>query len=118
MPLALEQMDISYSLWIRSSKTEIVTPDEAEVKKAMGLMQPVVKEWLDTAGPHGKEVLRIASRYAKGPSSGVIRDMASSSRRAPARGRAGCRTGPATSPASSCSPSSRSPWRRWCRATC
>jgi len=76
MPLALEQMDISYTLWIRSTKTEIVTPDEAEVKKAMALMQPTVKEWLDTAGPHGKEVLTIASRYAKGASSGFIRDMA------------------------------------------
>lgn len=77
MPLALEQMDISYSLWIRSSKTEIVVPDDAEVKKAMGLMQGVVKEWLDTAGPHGKDVLRVASQYAKGPSAGFIRDMAS-----------------------------------------
>ncbi len=76
MPLALEQMDISYTLWIRSTKTEMVIPDEAEVKKAMGLMQPVVKEWLDTAGPHGKDVLRIASNYAKGPSVGFIRDMA------------------------------------------
>jgi TRAP-type C4-dicarboxylate transport system substrate-binding protein len=76
MPLALEQMDISYSLWIRSSKTEIVLPDEAEVKKAMALMQPVVKEWLDTAGPHGKDVLRVATQYAKGPSAGFIRDMA------------------------------------------
>ena len=74
MPLALEQMDISYSLWIRSSKTEIVTPDDAEVKKAMGQMQGVIKEWLDTAGPHGKDVLRIASQYAKGPSVGVIRN--------------------------------------------
>jgi len=77
MPLALEQMDISYTLWIRSSKTEIVVPDEAEVRKAMALMQPVVKEWFDTAGPHGKEVLRIASQYAKGPSVGVIKEMAS-----------------------------------------
>src|SRR5215212_9989751 len=77
MPLALEQMDISYSLWIRSSKTEIVLPDESEVSKAMALMQPVVKEWLDTAGPHGKDVLRIASQYAKGPSAGFIREMAS-----------------------------------------
>jgi hypothetical protein len=57
-------MDISYTLWIRSTKTEMITPDDAEVKKAMALMQPTVKEWLDTAGPHGQEVLTIASRYA------------------------------------------------------
>ena len=72
---ALEQMDFTYSLWIRSTKTEMVVPDDAEVKKAMDLMQPVVKEWLDTAGPHGKDVLRIAAGYAKGPSVGFIRDM-------------------------------------------
>jgi TRAP-type C4-dicarboxylate transport system substrate-binding protein len=76
MPLALEQMDISYTLWIRSTKTEMVVPDDAEVQKAMGLMQPVVKEWLETAGPHGKEVLRIASTYARGPTAGSIRGMA------------------------------------------
>jgi len=75
MGLALEQMDLSYTLWIRSAKTELVFPDEAEVKRAMALMQPVVKEWLDTAGPHGKDVLRIASEHAKGPSANVIRDM-------------------------------------------
>ncbi|HUG76851.1 MAG TPA: TRAP transporter substrate-binding protein DctP [Burkholderiales bacterium] len=77
MPIALEQMDISYTLWIRSSKTEMITPDEGEVGKAMGLMQPVVKEWLDTAGPHAKEVLRIAAEHAKGPSVGFIKGMAS-----------------------------------------
>src|SRR4051812_42410465 len=76
MPLALEQMDISYTLWIRSTKTELVIPDDAEVAKAMGLMQPVVKEWLDTAGPHGKDVLRIASNYAHGPTAGFIKGMA------------------------------------------
>jgi TRAP-type C4-dicarboxylate transport system substrate-binding protein len=77
MPIALEQMDISYTLWIRSSKTEMITPDEAEVSKAMALMQPVVKEWLDTAGPHAKDVLRIASGHARGPSVGFIKGMAS-----------------------------------------
>jgi TRAP-type C4-dicarboxylate transport system substrate-binding protein len=76
MPLALEQMDISYTLWIRSTKTEMVVPDDAEVKKAMGLMQPAVKEWIDTAGPHAKDVLRIASQYAKGPSAAFVKDMA------------------------------------------
>jgi hypothetical protein len=42
----------------------------------MELMRPVVKEWLDTAGPHGKEVLRIAGAYAKGPSATFIAEMA------------------------------------------
>jgi TRAP-type C4-dicarboxylate transport system substrate-binding protein len=76
MSLALEQMDISYSLWIRSTKTEMVVPEAAEVNKAMDLMHPVVQEWLDTAGPHGKDVLRIASGYAKGPSVNFIKEMA------------------------------------------
>ena len=76
MATALEQMENTYNLWIRSTKTEMIVPDDAEVKKAMALMQPVVKEWLDTAGPYGKDVLRIAAMHAKGPSAGVIRDMA------------------------------------------
>lgn len=76
MATALEQMDLTYTLWIRSTKTEIVVPDDAEVRKAMALMQPVVKEWLDTAGPLGKDVLRIAATHAKGPSAGFVRDMA------------------------------------------
>jgi TRAP-type C4-dicarboxylate transport system substrate-binding protein len=76
MAVPLEQIDISYTLWIRSTKTELVQPDAAEVKKAMALMQPVVTEWLETAGPHAKDVLRIASQYAHGPSAAVIKDMA------------------------------------------
>lgn len=76
MPLALEQMDVTYSLWIRSAKTDLVFPDEAEVKRAMGQMQPVVKDWIETAGPHAKEVLRIATQHAKGPSADFIRGMA------------------------------------------
>ncbi|HEV8110467.1 MAG TPA: TRAP transporter substrate-binding protein DctP [Burkholderiales bacterium] len=76
MPTALEQMDIVYTLWIRSTKTEMVIPEDAEVKKGMALMQPVVKEWIDTAGPEGKQVLRIAARHAKGPSAGLIAEMA------------------------------------------
>lgn len=74
-PMALEQMDISYTLWIRSAKTELVVPDDAEVKRAMAQMQPVVKDWLETAGPHGRAVLRIAAQHAKGPSADAIRGM-------------------------------------------
>lgn len=74
--LPVEQMTLTYDLWIRSSKTEMVIPEESEVKKAMALMQPVVKEWLETAGPQGKTVLQIAASHAKGPSVSFIRDMA------------------------------------------
>ena len=76
MASVVEQMEISYTLWIRSSKCQIVQPEDSEVKKAMELMRPVVKEWLDTAGPNGKEVLRIGLNYAKGPSVNVIAEMA------------------------------------------
>jgi hypothetical protein len=75
MASVVEQMEISYTLWIRSSKCQIVQPEDSEVKKAMELMRPVVKEWLDTAGPNGKEVLRIGLNYAKGPSVNVIAEM-------------------------------------------
>ncbi len=76
MAPVIEQMEISYTLWIRSSKKcELIIPDPSEVKKAMELMRPVVKEWLDTAGPNGKDVLRLSLNYAKGPSVPFIRDM-------------------------------------------
>jgi TRAP-type C4-dicarboxylate transport system substrate-binding protein len=68
----VEQMDISYTLWIRSSKTQLIVPEQSEVKKAMEMMQPVVKEWLDTVGPYGKDVLSISLKYAKGPSAEVV----------------------------------------------
>jgi TRAP-type C4-dicarboxylate transport system substrate-binding protein len=76
MTTVVEQMEVSYTLWIRSSKNQLIIPEEAEVKKGMNLMRPVVKEWLDTAGPYGKEVLRIGLKYAKGPSTSVIAEMA------------------------------------------
>lgn len=76
MAAVVEQMEISYTLWIRSSKCQLVLPEESEVKKAMELMRPVVKEWLDTAGPYGKEVLQIGLHYAHGPSVKVIAEMA------------------------------------------
>jgi TRAP-type C4-dicarboxylate transport system substrate-binding protein len=76
MATALEQMNYTYDLWIKSTKSELIVPDEAEVRKAMGMMQPVVKEWLDTAGPMGKDVLRIAATHAKGPTAAMVRDMA------------------------------------------
>jgi TRAP-type C4-dicarboxylate transport system substrate-binding protein len=73
--LPIEQMGYTYDLWIRSSKTEVIVPDEGEVKKAMQLMQPVIKEWMDTAGPQAKEVLSIAAKYANGTAAPVVRDM-------------------------------------------
>ena len=76
MAPVVEQMEISYTLWIRSSKCQLITPEPTEVKKAMDLMRPVVKEWLDTAGPYGKEVLRIAGAHANGPSAAFIAEMA------------------------------------------
>ena len=35
----------------------------------------VVKDWLETAGPHARAVLRIAAQHAKGPSAEAIRGM-------------------------------------------
>jgi TRAP-type C4-dicarboxylate transport system substrate-binding protein len=76
MAPVVEQMEVSYTLWIRGSKCQLILPEQPEVKKAMELMRPVVKEWLDTAGPHGKEVLRSAGAYANGPSATFIAEMA------------------------------------------
>jgi hypothetical protein len=42
----------------------------------MELMNPGVKEWLDTVGPYGKDVLRVGLKYANGPSAAFIADLA------------------------------------------
>jgi len=75
MAPVVEQMEISYTLWIRSSKCQLIIPEPPEVKKAMELMRPVVKEWLDMAGPYGKDVLRVGLKYANGPSVAFIAGM-------------------------------------------
>jgi len=76
MAAVVEQMEISYTLWIRSSKCQLVIPEDQDVKKATEMMRPVVKEWIEIAGPHGKEVLRIGLSHARGPSMNVIAEMA------------------------------------------
>lgn len=73
MPFGLEQIDITYNLWIRSSKTEMINPDAAEVKKATDLMAPVVKEWIETAGPLARDCLRVAVQHAKGPALNTVK---------------------------------------------
>ena len=48
------------------SPMEAVMPEKAEVDKARQLCKPVVKKWLELAGPLGPEVLDIAAKYASG----------------------------------------------------
>jgi TRAP-type C4-dicarboxylate transport system substrate-binding protein len=48
------------------SPMEIVFPEKSEIDKARKLCKPVIKKWLDRAGPRGKEVLDIAAKYAGG----------------------------------------------------
>jgi TRAP-type C4-dicarboxylate transport system substrate-binding protein len=48
------------------SPMEIVFPDKTEVEKARKLCKPVIKKWIDRAGPRGEEVLSIAAEYASG----------------------------------------------------
>lgn len=75
LPPVVEQMEISYTLWIRASKCQLVVPEAPEVKKAMELMRPVVKEWMDTSGPFAKEVLQNSLRFAHGPAAPFIAEM-------------------------------------------
>ena len=51
---------------VKVSRLKLVKPDQKEVDKARKLAKPVIQKWLDRAGPHGKEVLSIASEYASG----------------------------------------------------
>ena len=51
---------------VKVSSLKLVKPEQKEIDKARQLVKPVIKEWLDRAGPHGKEVLDIAAEYASG----------------------------------------------------
>lgn len=48
------------------SPMKTIIPDKSEIAKARKLCKPVIKKWLDRAGPRGKEVLGIAAKYAGG----------------------------------------------------
>ncbi|MFH1953745.1 MAG: hypothetical protein ABIL06_19270 [Pseudomonadota bacterium] len=48
------------------SPMEIVFPDKTEIEKARKLCKPVIRKWIDRAGPRGKEVISIAAKYASG----------------------------------------------------
>jgi len=73
MTTVCEQMEITYTLWIQSSKCELIIPEKGEVEKGMALMGPVVEEWIEFSGPLAKDVLRVALDYATGPSVDVIK---------------------------------------------
>jgi TRAP-type C4-dicarboxylate transport system substrate-binding protein len=69
----IEQMSYIYPTWINSAgKTEIVTPEEAELNRGMAQTGGVADEWLDIVGPLGQDVLRIAADYATGPNRDII----------------------------------------------
>ena len=72
-PAMVENLYYTYPRWVESvKKTEIVVPDIREVKRAATSWEPVIKKWLETTGPEGKEVLRIAAKYAEGPAKEVV----------------------------------------------
>ena len=48
-----------------SSMTQ-VQPEKSEIEKARIICRPVIKKWLELAGPDGQEVLNIAADYAGG----------------------------------------------------
>ncbi len=76
MTPVIEQMKISYTLWIQSQskKIEMVIPDKSEVDKAIALMGPVVDDWIKISGPFAKDVLRVASDYAHGPTLSLVKN--------------------------------------------
>ena len=43
-----------------------VQPEKSEIEKARVICRPVIKKWLELAGPDGQEVLNIAAEYAGG----------------------------------------------------
>jgi hypothetical protein len=51
---------------VRASGLEVITPDKAEIDKAIAISKPVVDKWLEIAGPLGPEILAIISDYGIG----------------------------------------------------
>ena len=51
---------------VKVSNLELVIPDKAEISKARKLVKPVIQQWIDRAGPDGKEIMSIAAEYAGG----------------------------------------------------
>lgn len=51
---------------VKVSRLDMVTPEKSEVDKARKLVKPLIKKWIDRAGPYGEEVMSIAAEYAGG----------------------------------------------------
>jgi len=75
MTTVVEQMEITYTLWIQSSDCELVLPEKGEEAKAMALMGPVVEEWIEFSGPLAKDVLRVAADHATGPAVDMVKSI-------------------------------------------
>lgn len=73
--MVVEQMEYTYTLWIQASRTELITPEKGEIERGMGLMGPVIEEWIGYAGPYGKDVLNIAIDYATGPNVNLLKSI-------------------------------------------
>jgi TRAP-type transport system periplasmic protein len=58
--------ELEADVGLKVSKLKVTQPSQAEINKARELVKPTVAKWLDIAGPHGKEILGIAAKYAGG----------------------------------------------------
>lgn len=72
-PAMVENLYYTYPRWLESvRKTTLVTVPDEELKKAARMWAPAIRKWLEVSGPEGKEVLKIALKYANGPSKPVV----------------------------------------------
>lgn len=58
--------ELEADVGLKVSKLKVTQPSSAEINKARELVRPAIDKWLEIAGPHGKEILNIASDYAGG----------------------------------------------------
>ena len=76
MTVYAEGAYLTYQHVLRSSgSTEYIIPEDSEIEKAMALMGPVFEDWMEVSGPFSKDVLRIASDYATGPSADLVKSI-------------------------------------------
>jgi TRAP-type C4-dicarboxylate transport system substrate-binding protein len=58
--------ELEADVGLKVSRLKVTQPSQAEINKARELVRPTVAKWLEIAGPHGKEILGIAAKYAGG----------------------------------------------------
>ena len=68
----VENLGLVYEARLHASDCQVIKPTKEEIDKAAKRMPPVFKAWLKKAGPLAPDILRLASKHARGPARGEV----------------------------------------------